>query len=376
MKKLLALSSLLTLLSSCAPRSPQDTGPVKLGFIGPLTGDIAGLGADLLNGVRMAVEEANARGGVSGRKVELVAEDGRCNGADSASAAQKLVNVDRVHAIVGGACSSETLAAAPITEAGKVVLISAVSSSPDVTQAGDYVFRNYPSDAFKGPALAKLFQRVGLTKLAIIGENTDFCQGVRRSVTDSLLPGTDLVFDEVVDPGTKDFRSLFTRLKEIDFDVLLANAQTDAGIAAMATQMRELGLHQQIVGSDVADSATLGQIAKGAVEGLKLISVPGLDESLPSGQAFAEKVRATFGEPQYGMFFVALAYDATNILLSAVAKAGTEGGALRDAVAAADHDGIAASYSFDQNGDVRGVPFAMKEFIDGKLVQSELIPLE
>lgn len=376
MKKLLAISSILALLSSCAPRTPGDTGPVKLGFIGPLTGDIAGLGADLLSGVRMAVEEANAKGGVAGQPVELVAEDGRCNGADAASAAQKLVNVDKVHAIVGGACSSETLAAAPITEAAKVVLISAVSSSPDVTLAGDYVFRNYPSDALKGPALARSLQQAGYAKLAIISENTDFCQGLRSSVTGALPSGIDLVFDEVVDPGTKDFRSLLTRMKDMDFDVFLANSQTDAGVAAMATQLRELGMTQQIVGTDVADSATLGQIAKEAVEGLKPLSVPGLDEANPTGKAFAESVRAKSGEPQYGMFFVALAYDATNILLAAIEAAGTQGEAMRDAVAALEHDGIAASYSFDENGDVRGVPFVMKEFRAGKLVQSELIPLE
>src|SRR3989338_6431973 len=136
MKRSLTPLPLATLaLTAC---QSGGSGPIKIGFIGPLTGDIAGIGADMLNGVQVAVDEVNADGGINGRQIELIAEDGRCNGADAASAAQKLVNVDNVFAIVGAGCSSETLAAAPIVNDGKVVMISPVSSSPEVSAAGDH----------------------------------------------------------------------------------------------------------------------------------------------------------------------------------------------------------------------------------------------
>ncbi|MDP6562065.1 MAG: ABC transporter substrate-binding protein, partial [Candidatus Peribacteraceae bacterium] len=117
MKRLLVpLFALGVLLSACSPVADDGTGPIKIGYIGPLTGEAASYGVDTLNGTELAVAEINAAGGINGRLIELITEDGRCTGTDAASAAQKLVNVDKVVAIIGGQCSGETLAAAPIVE--------------------------------------------------------------------------------------------------------------------------------------------------------------------------------------------------------------------------------------------------------------------
>ncbi len=372
MKKALSLLSLIFALSACGAK----TETIRIGYIGPLTGDAVSYGVDTLNGAKIAVDEVNAAGGVNGVKVELIAEDSKCNGADSASATQKLVNVDKVVAIIGGQCSSETLAAAPIAEAGKVVVISPISSSPDITTAGDYIFRVYPSDALKGKALAAYFLKANFTKVAIISENTDFCQGIRSSVKKDLPPGVKIVFDENVDPGTKDYRTLMTRLKDIDFDVFITNGQSDATVAEMAKQLRALGMKQQMVGTDTADSATLGQIAKEAVEGLKPLSVPMLSEADVAAADFAKTFRDRHGEPKATMFFAALAHDATRVLLQEIGKAGS-GEALKDALyAVKDFTGIAGTFHFDANGDVVGIPLAMKEFVNGMLRQSEIIPVE
>lgn len=376
MKKHLSLVALSAVLfAGCNSTAAPQT--VKLGYMGPLSGDIAGLGADTLNGVRMAVTEINAAGGIGGKMIELIAEDSRCNGADAASAARKLVNVDKVVAIIGGQCSGETLAAAPITEAAHVILLSPVSSSPDVTKAGDYVFRNYPSDALKGKAFGAYFAKAGFKKLAIISENTDFCQGILTSVNDNLPAGMTVVFNETVEPGTKDYRSLVTRLKSTDFDVFLANGQSDSTVAEMAKQLRELGLKQQIVGTDVADSVNLGKNAAEAVEGLKPLSIPMLTKTDAHAGAFVTQFESAYGDPQYGSFFGAAAYDATKVLAQTIGQVGTDGTKIKDALyALKSYEGIIGTFSFDSNGDVKGVPFAMKQFKAGVLEQSELIPLQ
>lgn len=376
MKRLLALSSVLALtLVACAPT--DGTGPIKIGYVGPLTGDAASFGKDTLNGVQMAVDTINVEGGINGRRIELIVEDARCNSGDASAAAQKLVGVDNVIGIIGGQCSSETLAVAAVANPAKVIVISPISSSPDITNAGDYIFRVYPSDGLKGKALGNYFQTAGFTKVAIISENTDFCQGIRTTVKKDLPTGIEVVFDEVVEPGTKDYRTLMTRLKDVKFDVLLANQQSDATVAEVAKQMRELGLTQQIVGTDTADSVTLGKIATEAVEGLKPLTVPGLDENTPTGGEFAKMYREKYGEPQQSMFFAALAHDALNILATGIEEAGTDGEKLKDALLAVkEYPGIAGTMSFDENGDIKGIPFAMKEFKGGVLQQSELIPLE
>ncbi|TSC58416.1 MAG: branched-chain amino acid transport system substrate-binding protein [Candidatus Peregrinibacteria bacterium Greene0416_19] len=372
MKKHIALVGLLAIaLSACQPAG-QGGGTIKLGYIGPLTGDAASYGKDTLNGVLFAVEELNAAGGINGKKVEVIAEDGKCTGADSASAAQKLVNVDNVSAIIGGQCSGETLAAAPIAEAGKVVLISPFSSSPDITQAGEYIFRDYPSDALKTKAIARFFAEKGYKKVALITENTDFASAFRTSLTKDL--GEDaIVFDEMVDPGTKDFRTLMTRLKKVEFDVFFPNAQTDAVMAAMLQQLREQKLAQPVVSHDVGDSLTLPEIAKDAVEGMYVINVPAFGE----GTGFEAKVIQTYGKPQATIAIVAHAYDATMVVADAMKAGAMNGTAIKDALAAlTNHVGIIGDFHFDVNGDVVGVGYVVKQHQGGKIVKVQELSLD
>jgi branched-chain amino acid transport system substrate-binding protein len=373
MKRSLALLFALSIIAACAPAG--DTGPIKLGYIGPLTGDAASYGVDTVNAVRMKIEEVNAAGGVNGRMVELIAEDGRCNGADAASAAQKLVNVDKVVAIIGGQCSSETLAIASIVETAQVVMISPVSSSPAVTDAGEFTFRVMPSDAHKATATAKYLTQEGYAKLAILSENTDYATGLRDALASAF--GTEnVVSNETVDPGTKDFRTLFTRLKDTEFDVFFPNAQSDSVAAAMVQQFREAGFQEPIVSQDVADSATLGEIAKEAVEGMRLVNTSNtLGEGGPN--SFAARFRAKYGPAQSSQSFATLAYDATGLLLKTIGEVGTDGTAIRDALyATANYAGAAGGFHFDRKGEVVGIGYALKEFQDGKIVELEAIAIE
>jgi len=365
------------MLVSCGEGGGQkEAGPIKIGYIGPLTGDAASIGADTVNGTRFAVDEINETGGINGRQVSLIAEDGRCTGADAASAAQKFIHIDQVDAIMGGMCSSETLGASPITESAAVIMISPISSSPDITHAGDFIFRTYPSDSLKGMALTNYFASKGYKRIAIISENTDFCIGVRDSIEQNLKEGMELIFDETVDPGTKDYRSLMTRLKDEAFDVFLVNGQSPVTVAAMVEQMRELGIEQPIVGTDTSDSEILGQLASDAVEGLRALSVPSLSATDPKSGPFATAFIKKYGEPQFGLFFTALSYESTKLLLETIGSVGTDGAAIRDALYAhPGYNSIIGTISFDEQGDVRGIPFALKEFQGGKLIEVERIPL-
>jgi branched-chain amino acid transport system substrate-binding protein len=377
MSRIVPITTLITtvalLLASCIPAGPQ--GPIKIGYIGPITGDAASYGTDTLNAARMKIEEVNAAGGVKGRAIELIAEDGRCNGADAASAAQKLVAVNKVVAIIGGQCSSETLAAAPIAEAAKIVLMSPVSSSPAVADAGDFTFRVMPSDAHKAIATARYLTREGFSKLALLSENTDYATGLRDALVAAF--GADkVVFNETVDPGTKDFRSLMTRLQGTEFDVFFPNAQSDAVAAAMVQQFREAGFLQPIVSQDVADSVNLGKMAPEAVEGMRLVNTSNtLGEGGPN--SFASRFRAKYGPAQSSQSFATLAYDAAGVLLAAIEAAGTDGVAMRDHLyALPGYSGAAGILSFDGKGEVEGIGYALKEFRAGAIVELESIEIE
>src|SRR3989338_295532 len=165
MKKILLvfLTILVLVLSACSQQQTaqqpaggqvqpaQQQGTYKIGVMLPLTGDGAAYGLPIQKSIKIALDEVNAKGGVNGRMLEPVYEDSKCNPKDGNAAAQKLVNVDKVKVIIGGVCSGETMGAAPITEANKVILISPSATSPDITdKGGDFVFRLSPSDAFAG----------------------------------------------------------------------------------------------------------------------------------------------------------------------------------------------------------------------------------
>jgi branched-chain amino acid transport system substrate-binding protein len=366
-----ALATLALALSACTGAD----NTIRIGYIGPLTGDAASYGSDTLNAVRMHVDEINAAGGINGKKIQLIAEDGRCNAADSVSAAQKLVNVDKVLGIVGGQCSSETLAAAAVVEQAKVSLISPISSSPDVTTAGNYIFRVYPSDAYKGKVLANILRSKSFTKIAILTENTDFCQGIRKTVTANLSTGA-LVFDEQVDPGTKDYRSLLTRLKDIEFDALIINGQSDATNGEMMKQARELGMTQPFYGTDTADSATLYKNAPEAAEGMTFINTSSKLGDNGEG-SFGAKFRAQFGEPKANLSFATLSYDALGMLADVLKTESSDTTKIRDALAAhPGYAGAAGTLKFDVNGDIIGVGYAVKQFKGGEIIELELVPAE
>lgn len=378
MKRSLALLSLALLgLTACKPVASGDT--IKIGMIAPLTGDVAGLGADVRHGAEMAIEKINDAGGINGKMLELVAEDGRCTGADAASAAQKLVNVDHVFAIVGGLCSGETLAAAPIVEAGKTVLLSPTSSSPDVTKAGDYVFRNYPSDALKTTAMAKYFAENGIKKIAMISENTDFSQGFRAALKKD-LPAGAVVFDEVVDPGTKDVRTLMTRLKGVQFDVFFPNGNSDAVIGPMMQQLREAGITTAAIVHDAGDSATMSKNVP-EVEGLYVINVA----SMAKDDTFNAAFKAKYGDPKYAVAFAGFAYDSVNVIAEGIkngaadpsTSSGLSSTALKDWLyAMKSFTGVSGTFHFDKNGDVVGIPYVLKQYQKGEIKTLKDIAVE
>lgn len=355
----------------------QSNEPIRIGYLGPITGDAAGFGADTVNGARMAVEETNAGGGVNGRLVSLIAEDSHCSGTAAASAAEKLIRIDGVSGIIGGGCSSETLASAPIAEQYGVPMISPLSSSPDITYAGDYIFRLYPSDANKGLVLAKYFEQKKHKRIAILSENTDFCVGIRNATERGFTSGASFAFNETVDPGTKEYESVVKKLKATDFDILIANGQSPLTIAAMVKEVRAQGIKQPIISTDAADSLTLGTLARDAVEGLLVLSVPSLTKEDAQCGAFVQTFTEKYGKPEIGYFFAALSYEATKLLLETIRSAGTNGAAIRDALYKSTGTcGVTANARFDEYGDVHGIPFALKEFRGGELVEVERITLE
>ncbi len=194
--------------------SNTDTGPIKIGFIGPLTGDAAAYGADTIEAAKIAQDEINNSGGINGRQIKIIQEDGKCQAKDGLSAAQKLITVDQVKFMVTSSCSGELLGYSNIAEQNKVLVLNSLASSPKITTAGDYIFRNDPNDNDGGKQLADLVTKK-YKKVAVITENTEFSQGIKQVFVDTFTRnGGIVVSDEVYAPESTDFRSIVLKIKD------------------------------------------------------------------------------------------------------------------------------------------------------------------
>ena len=158
----------------------KEKDTIKLGVTIPLTGDLASFGTGEKDAMEIAAQEINSAGGINGKKLELVIEDTKCDAKEGISAANKLINIEKVSVIVGEVCSGSVLAMAPITEQSKTILFATAASSPKITNAGDYVFRDYPSDAYQGKFAAEYsYNKLGKRKVGLLYMQIDYGIGVK-----------------------------------------------------------------------------------------------------------------------------------------------------------------------------------------------------
>ncbi|MBI3035581.1 ABC transporter substrate-binding protein [Candidatus Woesearchaeota archaeon] len=372
------LTLLLLILSACAvQQEPAEgkkelVGSYKIGVMLPLTGDAAAYGLSEQRGIKIALDEINSKGGVNGKKLEAIYEDSKCNPKDGNAAAQKLVNVDKVKVIVGGACSGETLGAAPITEANKVILISPTASSPDVTNAGDFVFRTYPTDAYAGIIAANYaYIELKARKAALVTESTDYAQGLRKVFKENFAKlGGEVVADETYNPDDTDFRTQVTKVKSTDADLIYIVPQTPVKGLLLLKQIKELGLTQPLLTAEVLIGKKIVIDNPTELEGLYGVEFK-FDEKTPKAAALLLEYKRISGEEPEFPSFIATAYDAVQLIADAIGQQGYDSEKIRDYLyAVKDYNGAAGKITMDENGD------PIMEYSVKKIKNGELIILE
>ncbi|MBI3573589.1 penicillin-binding protein activator [Candidatus Kaiserbacteria bacterium] len=307
--------------------SMTDTGTTyKVGVLLPLSGDGAVYGEPARNIYQIAVDEINATGGINGKPMELVVEDSKCNGQDSANATQKLINIDKVQVIIGGFCSSESLAAVPVVAQAKVALISAGSSSPKLTAISPYFVRNYPSDSAQGSILATVaYNDKGWKKVAFMQEQTDYALGVQTAFSDAFTKLGGTVTNEQFPTETTDFRSIVSKVKGQNPDAVFVSVQTPAVATRIFTQMTQLGWKPKLMVSDtvMGDPQTVSA-NKGILEGA-LGAEFGIDATNQKFSGMIASYKAKYGaEPPY-QAYAQTEYDSVFIVHDAIAAVGYDG---------------------------------------------------
>jgi branched-chain amino acid transport system substrate-binding protein len=316
----------------------SSTGDVVIGHFASLTGDTATFGTSADEGAQLALDEVNKGGGVlGGRKVVLKTVDDRSLAGDARTAVQKLINSDKVVAILGEIASSRSIAAAPIAQKAKIPMLSPGSTNPKVTQEGDYIFRACFIDPFQGEAMARFAtEKLGKKKVAILyPNNSDYGVGLRDYVKQAVLAagGQVLAEESYAEKADKDFKGQLTKIKNANPEALFVTGYyTEAGL--IARQARELGLNVPMIGGDGWDSPVLVESGGDAIEGAYFTNHYSPDEDRPEVKSFVDAYKAKWNGKVPDAMAV-LGYDAMKLLCDAINRAGsTDSQKIRDALAA------------------------------------------
>ena len=322
---------------------------IKVGEFASLTGKEAVFGQNAHKGTLLAIEEANAAGGVLGRKLELLTEDDQSKPGESATVVKKLISRDKVVAVLGEITSGRTLEAAPIAQQYKVPLISPGATNVAVTAKGNYIFRVCFIDDFQGTVMAKFAtETLKLKNVAILSSvSSAQAVGLAKYFRDGFVAaGGAIAIDQKYAEGDKDFRAQLTAIKSAEADgVYVPGYYAEA--ALICKQARELGLDVPLFGVDGWESPELIQIGGAAVEGTYFSTHYSVENQAKDVVAFNERFKQRWGIDSNALS--ALGYDSALVLIDALKRAGTtEGAKLRDALAATkDFVGATGRITFD-----------------------------
>lgn len=344
------------------PSQPTSTEPIKIGLLYPLTGNAADIGKNDKTAFEIAVKEINEKGGIKGRKIQIIAEDSHgCDAATAVTAMQKLVNIDKVVA-VDSVCSNVTIASHPVAETGKVIHFGC-ASSPVIRELGDYMFRIIPSDEFAGKVAAEYAKdKFSANKVAILYCDSDWCIGIKDAFAEKFKSlGGQILIEEQIKMGATDARTEVTKIKNTAPDLVYFPSYPQEGIAAFK-QAKELGLNVPFLGGDAWLDNSIPQSAGNTTEN-KFFLTPAKNYS----KLFEEKMQGDIAlcAPE--------AYDTMYILANAMEKVGFNPEAIKNELYnLKGYKGESGIIGLDEKGDLIGASYDIKTFKDGKIADYEL----
>jgi len=355
---LLALS--LTPLAAC--KKPGDDGSgagpagstgggteIRIGHFASMTGGTAHFGQDTDKAAHLAVDEANATGGVLGKKVKLITLDDRGDSAEAANAVTRLIDVEKVNAILGEVASSLSLAGGRVVQRRGIPMVSPSSTNPKVTEVGDFIFRVCFIDPFQGKVMANFARKnLKFDKVAILKDvKNDYSIGLADAFKQAFTgQGGTIALEQSYSQGDTDFSAQITAIKGSGAQAIFVPGYY-AEVGAIARTAQRLGVKVPLMGGDGWDAPDLYKIGGDALEGSYFSNHFALDMVTPKAQKFIADFKAKYGQEPTGLG--ALGYDAAAVLFDAMKRAGSvEPKAVRDALAATkDYEGVTGKITID-----------------------------
>lgn len=347
--------ALVVMFSGCKCQknetSSSTSEEIRIGEIGSMTGSEATFGQSTHNGIIMAIDAVNAAGGVHGKKIRVITLDNQGKPEEAATAMTRLINQDRVIAVLGEVASSRSMAMAPIAQAAKIPMISPSSTNPKVTQLGDYIFRVCFIDPFQGSVMARYATEVlKLKKVAILRDvKNDYSVGLADFFKETFTKnGGEIVVGQSYSAGDVDFKAQLTSIRGYKPEaIFVPGYYTEVGL--IARQAKELGLNVPLMGGDGWDSPKLVEIGGAAIDGSYFSNHYSSEDQTPRVQEFISGYKAKFGSVPDGL--AAMGYDAAVVLVDALKKTPSlQPSEIRNAIAATkDFQAVTGKISIDAN---------------------------
>ena len=317
-----------TLLSSvfagCGSKESGDT--IKVGANFELTGNVANYGNATIEGLQLAIDEANEAGGINGKKIELVSVDDKSEAAESINAATKLISDDDVKVIVGPATTGLVLAETQTATDAKVPIIAPCATSPEATvengKVKPYVFRSCFIDPQQGEVMATFAAKDLKAKTAVIyvDNSSDYSKNLAKVFKEKFeAAGGKVVMEEAFLQKDQDFKATLTKLKTANADVMFVPAYYEE-VGKIVKQAREMGINSAILGTDGWDDSKVVEIAGADALNNTFFSTH-YSEKDAEVQGFIEAYKKKFNRAPN--VFAALGYDAGKMLVDALKRAGS-----------------------------------------------------
>ena len=358
----------LAIIVVCFTGCQKDSNDIKIGAILPLTGDAAKYGDIAKKSFDMAVNEVNASDGIKGKKIKIIYEDSQGNPQLGVSAVQKLISTDRVISIMGDLFSSVTLAIAPIVEKNKIVLLSPASSAPKITEAGDYIFRNCPSDVYEGNVMANYaYDKLNMKKVALLYVNNEYGIGIKDVFKESFSKkGGTIIDEESFEQNTTDFRTQLAKIKQSNPEAVYLVGYKEMGY--ILKQAKEMKIRPQFLSTVMFEDPDILKIAQEGADNV-IYSASSFDtknDDNPIVQSFVKSFNDKYG--QMPDIFAGLSYDAMKIMIIAIEQGGNTSEGIKKALYnIKNYQGVTGEVSFDSNGDAILTP-VIKKVENGKFV--------
>lgn len=357
--KLSRLFAALLLAGAAGNALAED--PLRIALAGPVTGPVAQYGEMQFNGAQMAIEQINKAGGIDGRLLEGVVFDDACDPKQAVAVANRIVN-EGISFVIGHLCSSSTQPASDIYEDEGILMITAASTSPDITARGyQLVFRTIGLDNLQGPTAAQyITERLQPSRVAVLHDKQQYGEGIATAVRDNLQKaGVAVAMFEGINAGDKDFSSLIARLKKegVDF-VYYGGYHPELGL--LLRQSAEKGLSVPFMGPEGVGNSEISAIAGPASEGM-LVTLPRAFDQDPANQQLVEAFKAK-GQDASGPF-VFPAYAAVQVIADSIKATGEDDPeAVAEYLRSTSFQTPTGELSFDEKGDLKDFSFVVYQW--------------